>query len=94
MTLPWKYSSWKARALLQPIIDRGEAVCSKCGRGVAPGQLWDVDHLVAQDVSAELIHDPDNWAIAHRRCNRRAGARYGNAKRSASIPRPRASRPW
>lgn len=94
MSLPWKYSSAKARARLAPSIAQGVAVCSKCGRPVVEGQAWDVDHLIGQDVAPDLVHDPDNWAVAHRRCNRSAGASYVNRKRAAAVVRPRPSRLW
>lgn len=94
--LPWKYSSAKARAMLSPVVERGEAVCLKCGHAVLPGQQWDVDHLVPRDLAPQLTHEPANWAIAHRRCNRAAGARYGNRKRARALEsrRPKASRSW
>lgn len=88
----------KARAQLQPLIDRGEAICSKCGRAVTPGQAWDVDHRVNRDQAPGLTWEPSNWAIAHRSCNRAAGAVYGNRKRGiASRPPtilPKPSRQW
>ena len=88
----------KARAQLQITIDQGSAICSKCGRAVAPGQLWDVDHRVNRDQAPGLTYEPTNWAVAHRSCNRSAGAKYGNRKRGF-VPRPielppPPSRPW
>ena len=86
------------RRKLQEIVDRGEAVCSKCGRAVTPPTPWDVDHRVNRDQAPGLTWEPSNWAIAHRACNRAAGARYGNRKRGISdrpkaiIPPP--SRSW
>ena len=83
---PWSHYSGQARARLQPIIDSGAATCSKCGQPVHPGQLWDVDHLIGRDIAPHLVDAPSNWAIAHRSCNRSAGAAYGNRKRG--------TRPW
>lgn len=92
---PWKYHSARARKLLGQQITLGVAVCSKCGQAVTAGQLWDVDHVVGQDVAPHLIDDPTNWAVAHRRCNRAAGAAYGNRKRAPyPTPIPPPSRPW
>lgn len=91
----WRYTGTKARALLQPLIDQGMAQCAHCHTAVLPGQAWDVDHRIEQDRAPHLIHDPANWRIAHRHCNRSAGARYGNRKRARMRPPiPGASRPW
>lgn len=92
---PWKYHSHRARKLLGQQIALGVAVCSKCGQAVTPAQLWDVDHVIGQDVAPHLIDDPTNWAVAHRRCNRAAGAAYGNRKRNPyPRPVPPPSREW
>ncbi len=55
-------------------VDAGQAACSRCGRMIAPGTPWDLDHT------------PDRlgWlGPAHRSCNRRAGAKVANANRRA-----------
>lgn len=92
---PWKNYSGQARKRLGQLIAVGEAVCSRCGRPVTPGQLWDVDHLIGQDIAPHLIDDPTNWAVAHRRCNRAAGAAYGNRKRAPQRRTPPPpSRAW
>lgn len=64
-----------------PIVARGEACCSRCGRPIAPGALWDLDHT------------PDRTAYlgpSHQHCNRRAGG-----KRRAQLALKRGvSRSW
>lgn len=69
-----------------PVVAAGQAWCARCGRWIAPGQPWDLDH--AADRTAYL-------GPSHRRCNRSAGARLGakitNARRNtnrkpASLP--------
>lgn len=88
----------RARALLAEQVRAGTACCRKCGGAVTPGQLWDVDHIVPRDVAPHLTDDPTNWAVAHRYCNRRAGAVYGNRKRGHQPrppqPPPTPSRDW
>jgi 5-methylcytosine-specific restriction endonuclease McrA len=90
---PWQNTVHKARALLQPQIDQGTATCGKCGHPVVQGMAWDVGHIIAQDIAPHMAHDPANWRIEHRRCNRSAGATYGNRKRRRRmLPTP--SRTW
>lgn len=93
----WKNLSGTARKRLADFVTAGVAVCSKCGQPVEPGQAWDVDHRIPQDVAPHLIDAPSNWAIAHRSCNRSAGAAYGNRKRAGTLgpkPIPPPSRIW
>lgn len=54
------------------IVERGEALCSRCGRAIQPGTAWDLDHT--PDRSSYL-------GAAHRYCNRAAGARVTNQRR-------------
>jgi hypothetical protein len=56
--------------------------CTRCGRQIEPGQLWDLDHT--DDRSGYL-------GPAHRSCNRSAGAVKGNRARGAVR---RSSREW
>lgn len=66
----------KRRAQIAPLVEAGYAVCcAVCclepDRRILPGQLWDLGHAGA-----------GRWAgPEHRRCNRSAGAREGNAAR-------------
>jgi hypothetical protein len=48
------------------------SACVRCGRPILPGQPWDLDH---SDDRATYL------GPAHRRCNRSAGGRKGNARR-------------
>jgi len=64
----------------KPIVDAGQAVChaKTCvmrSRAIQPGEEWDLGHT----------EDRTAWTgPEHRRCNRREGARRGNAARGAS----------
>ncbi len=57
------------------------AICPRCGRIITPQMQWDVGHIIDKDIAPELMHDPTNWRAEHSRCNRQAGAAYGNKKR-------------
>jgi hypothetical protein len=66
------YSHRRKREELRPLVEMGQAVCSRCGRQIAPDAPWDLDHLP----------DRSGWAgPAHRYCNRVAGSRVANARR-------------
>lgn len=68
------YEHARRRKALRVLVESGQASCSRCGRPIAPGALWDLDHL------------PDRSGYAgpaHRSCNRAAGARVANARRRA-----------
>lgn len=90
---------YKARKKFGPRVAAGMCVCHLCGNLIAPDAPWDVDHIVPQDVAPHLALVETNWAPAHRRCNRKAGAEYGNAKRGGHVYRrperiPPPSREW
>jgi hypothetical protein len=74
------YSHRRKREELRPLVEMGQAVCSRCGRQIAPDALWDLDHLP----------DRSGWAgPAHRYCNRAAP---GLARRRQGRRRPRVMR--
>ena len=52
--------------------------CTRCGLIMYPGQALDLDHTDNRD---------GYLGFAHRSCNRRAGARKGNALRSLNTSR-------
>ena len=85
------------RATFSAVIAQGGAVCAICHRVIRPGQRWDVEHIVNRDTNPELTYEKSNLTVAHRACNRAAGARYGNGKRRKR-PRlrrlPEPSRDW
>lgn len=62
------------RARWQPVVEQGEAVCSRCHTAIVPGSDWDLDHT---DDRAGYL------GPAHARCNRSAGATRGNHARAA-----------
>lgn len=49
--------------------------CPFCGTMILPGQLWDLDH----PTPVALGGRGGSGRPAHRRCNRQAGARLGQA---------------
>jgi hypothetical protein len=59
------------------LVREGRAYCSRCGKPIAPHQLWDLDHC---------DHDRSKYrGPSHRRCNQ-AAARG----QSTLAPQPRA----
>jgi len=78
----------RERARVAVLVDRGQALCSRCRRLIVPGTPWDLDHT---DDRAGYR------GAAHRYCNRAAGARLGNAgksRRRAIVERLVTSRSW
>ena len=68
-------------------VAAGAAVCVRCGKPIAPGEAWDLDHVDGGG--------PHDYAgPAHGRCNRQAGARKRNAGRSPVATGARWSRHW
>lgn len=69
--------------------------CWRCGRLVTGDEPWDVGHFLEVDLDPEGAYDPDRYAVEHARCNRRAGAQYGNRKRAGRRQHRRwTSRDW
>ena len=70
-------------------------VCWRCGRTVTADMAWDVGHFREVDADPTAAYEPDEYAVEHARCNRQAGARYGNRKRAGRRqPRRWTSRDW
>lgn len=67
----------KQRRLLLPLA-YGKA-CPLCGKPMLEGQPLDLDHVVPRVMGGS----GGPTRIAHRRCNRRAGARLGNRLQTA-----------
>ena len=70
--------AWAAR------VDAGEVTCARCGRWIAPGSAWDLDH---DDQDRSVYLGP-----SHAKCNRATSAH--KAKRSQGAPAPRWSEEW
>ena len=69
------------------------AVCWRCGGIVTAAMRWDVGHIIEVDRDPDSAFDVEAVAVEHARCNRAAGAAYGNRKRA--VVRPRwTSRDW
>jgi hypothetical protein len=66
-------------------VQRGLVCCTRCGRWIAPGTPWDLDHS----------DDRNGYrGASHATCNRSAGGRIGGrAKRKAALP-PNPSPVW
>jgi hypothetical protein len=76
------------RERYKALVASGLARCARCGRPIAKGAQFDLDH--SDDRSGYL-------GVSHPRCNRLAGARRGaavtNGKRAPDLGR-RVSRVW
>lgn len=59
--------------------------CPRCGRLMLHGQELDLDHV---ELPRALGGRPGTGRMAHRHCNRSAGARLGNALRAARATLP------
>lgn len=57
----------------QTVFTRDKGVCRICGKSVAQDSNWEVDHVVP--LSKGGVHAYSNVQLAHRRCNRKKGAR-------------------
>lgn len=68
----------RARALVAATLP---APCTRCALPVDGTVPWDVDHVQAL-AEGGALWDPTNHGPAHARCNRAAGARMGNYRRS------------
>lgn len=62
----------RERAKWKQVVDAGEANCCLCGKWIAPGSLWDLDHLPGTGLYR---------GAACRGCNRSDGAARGNRAR-------------
>jgi hypothetical protein len=67
-----------------PIVNAGDAVCTRCGRLIVAGTAWDLDHT--DDRRGYL-------GVAHRTCNRGQPSRRRRGLAELEPP-PRHSRVW
>lgn len=56
----------RMRKTYAPVLRAGNAVCARCGRPIAPGELWDLDHDDNDPLQRRYL------GPSHRRCNRRS----------------------
>jgi hypothetical protein len=54
---------------LEPLVASVQANCARCGKPIAPGEAWDLDHL-------DGAGPYDYAGPSHAACNRRARARW------------------
>lgn len=54
------------------VYARSNGMCALCGKPVDPDDAT-IDHIIPKSRGGE--HVPDNWQLAHRRCNTRKGAK-------------------
>ena len=72
----------KLRKRLTPLVASGRALCARCGKPIAPHQLWDLDHC---DYDRRQYLGP-----SHRRCNRATAT--ARARQAGRAPRADALR--
>ncbi len=92
MSKPW--GGRRAQKIRAELALTLPTLCWRCGRIVTEHMAWDVGHIIEVDRDPASAYDSDGYRVEHARCNRRAGARYGNAKRAATDPRRWTSREW
>lgn len=79
------------RARMLAAVRAGGAICTRCGQPIppdTPAELIDLDHLLAL-AEGGTVWDPANHGPAHATCNRAAGARLTNHRRTATYTRTR-----
>ena len=71
------------RRQVKPLVDSGNAVCSRCGDPISPREQWHLDHT--DDRTGYL-------GVAHAYCNlRAAGIKTANSTTRTHPPAPHAS---
>jgi hypothetical protein len=68
-----------------PMVKAGNAVCARCGKPIAPDELWDLDHDDADPLQRRYL------GPSHRSCNR---AVVTHLKAALDSEVPRHSRKW
>jgi hypothetical protein len=54
----------RVRAKYAPVVKAGNAVCARCGKPIAPNELWDLDHDDNDPLQRRYL------GPSHRSCNR------------------------
>ena len=73
------------RERYKALVASGQATCARCGRPIAKGAAFDLDH--SDDRTGYL-------GVSHPGCNRRHGARRGAAVTNGERASARTSRVW
>lgn len=81
------------RARLAPMVEAGIVACARCGKMIAPGEKWELDHAPGKQ---------GYLGASHFKCNRSHGGKLGAAitnrgrRYAAQPPTPRLfwSRVW
>lgn len=76
-TKEWFKVARQVRPLLAAMVRNGEAACTKCGRPIVEGMVWQIDHIIA--IVDGGTDNWDNLGPAHKRCNQSDGGRKGAA---------------
>jgi 5-methylcytosine-specific restriction endonuclease McrA len=64
VTTKRKHISTKARTAF--FLQR-KGICYLCGGAVRPGELWDIEHVIALELGG--ADDETNWEVAHKKCH-------------------------
>lgn len=52
-------------------FEQHKGICYLCGQKVrAPGEKWEIEHIIAREIMGEGADDDSNLAIAHVDCHR------------------------
>ena len=78
MTEKYGYAHRQTRKRWRALIDAGEVWCCLCGKWLAPGSAFDLDHAPGTD---------QYRGAACPSCNRSEGASRGNRMRGRSAPK-------
>jgi hypothetical protein len=74
----------RLRAVWARRVNEGGVSCARCGKPIAPGQAFDLDHSDHPRAKELRLYN----GASHRACNRASGAH--KAQRRAKAGRPRA----
>lgn len=82
----WARQIANAAGMGTPLMCSFHGTDPACPGAVLPGMEWDVDHLTPR-VQGGALFAKANQGPAHSRCNRAAGARITNTKRTQQAKR-------
>lgn len=77
----------RARAALSARTDWDTVTCGQCGKRVRRDEPWVVGHIKARGTHPELMFDPANHRVEHRKCSNKTGQAGVIAKAKADALR-------